>query len=245
MAAPGIGDRLEGFHAVQAAIASGRVVTLTVERHRTGSPSIDGLIDQAGAAGVQVRVVDQLPSTVTAAPQGVAATARPIVPVGLKELVAGAATPVLLVLDHLEDPRNVGAVVRSAVAAGAGGLVIAAKRSAPLGPSAFKAAAGALERLPVAVINSIADGVRQLKALGLWTVALDGSGSQSLFDVRVLADPVALIVGAEGRGVSRLVLERADVVARIPMVGGVESLNASVAASLALFEIGRARGELE
>lgn len=244
-AVPGIGDRLEGFHAVAAALAAGRVTELKIEEGRKDSAEARGLSADAAGASVPVEYVDDVrPLATTSAPQGVVARARPIQTVSLTELVESAPAPVLVVLDHAEDPRNVGAIARSALAAGAGGLVVSSRRSAPLGPTAFKAAVGAFEKLAVAVVPSIADAVRQLRDLGLWVIALDGTGPDSFFDLKVLDDPIAVVIGAEGKGVSRLVAERADVVARIPMAPGVESLNASVAAALAVFEIGRARGSL-
>jgi len=241
----GIGDRLEGIHTVAAALDAGRLSALTVEQSRLDSTDIAELVAKARATGIDVAVVEDVRSLAsTSAPQGVVARAHPLETLTLKGLVAKAAQPVVIVLDHAEDPRNVGAIARSAVAAGVGGLVVSSRRSAPLGATAFKAAVGAFELLPVAVVPSIADAVKQLRDLGLWTVALDGSGDDSFYDLKILDDPIALIVGAEGRGVSRLVAERADVVARLPMAPGVESLNASVAAALALFEIARARGTL-
>lgn len=242
---PGIGDRLEGIHAVAAAIKAGRLTSLTVERSRSESPELAAIIESAEALQVHPEFVEdvrQLASTT--APQGVVARARPIETLALRELVDTVAEPVLVLLDHAEDPRNVGAIARSAVAAGAGGMVVSSRRSAPLGATAFKAAVGAFERLPVAVVPSIADAVRQLRDLGLWIVSLDGAGTESFYDLRILDDPIGVVIGAEGKGVSRLVAERSDVVARLPMANDMESLNASVAAALALFEIGRARGAL-
>ncbi|MDH3463984.1 MAG: RNA methyltransferase, partial [Acidimicrobiia bacterium] len=147
----------------------------------------------------------------------------------------------LVVLDHLEDPQNVGAIARSAAAAGATGLVISGRRSAPLGASTFKAAAGALERLPVAVVGSIADALQRLKDRGVWAVGLQAGSSESLFGLQLLTEPVAVVIGAEGRGLAPLVAKRCDALASIPMAAGIESLNASVSAALAVFEIMRVR----
>lgn len=239
----GIGDRLEGMHAVAAALRAGRLTSLTVERSRAESAEVAQLIATAERSGVPVQLVDDVTQlATTTAPQGVVARARPMPTVSLRELVNPAAQPVLILLDHAEDPRNVGAIARSAVAAGAGGMVVSSRRSAPLGPTAFKAAAGAFEQLPIAVVTSIADAVRDLRRGGMWAVALDGAGDESFFGLEILAEPIAVVIGAEGRGVSRLVAERADVVARLPMAGDVDSLNAAVAAALALYEIARARG---
>jgi 23S rRNA (guanosine2251-2'-O)-methyltransferase len=143
-------------------------------------------------------------------------------------------------VDHIEDPHNVGAIVRSAVAAGAPRVVVAERRSAPIGAAAFKAAAGALEQCRIASVSSIAEAVQRCKRLDVWTVGLDAEGDRSLFGLDLLAAPVALVVGAE-TGLHRLVRDRVDLVASIPMAGEVESLNASVAAALALFEVQRQR----
>lgn len=243
---PGIGDSLEGIHTVAAALEAGRVISLTVERRRGDSADIARLVEASTSRGIPVDYVDDVRVlAATSAPQGVVAKARPLPTSSLRDVVGASTKPALIALDHVEDPRNVGAIARSAVAAGMDGLVVASRRAAPLGATAFKAAVGAFEKLAIVVVPSIADAVRSLKNLDVWTVALDGSGDQSLHGLRILEDPVALIVGAEGRGVSRLAAERSDVIARLPMAPGIESLNASVAASLAMFEVGRARGTLK
>ena len=155
---PGIGDRLEGIHAVTAALRAGRVVSMTVERGPAKSGEMRQLIALAEEVGAAVKLVaDVSPLAATSAPQGVVATARPLPTVSLVDLVERAARPALIVLDHAEDPRNVGAIARSARAAGFDGMVVAERRAAPLGATAFKAAVGAFESLPVAVVNSIAD----------------------------------------------------------------------------------------
>ena len=243
MASAGIGAEVEGFHAVAAATSAGRVRELLVERRRLDDDRYSELVSAVSAAGGTVTEVDDVRiEATTAAPQGVLARCKPIPPTPLQAAIEATTPTALVVLDHIEDPRNVGAIARSAVAAGIGALVISQDRSAPLGATTFKAAAGALETLPVAVVRSVADAVRSLEKADVWTVGLDGSGTHSLFGLELLASPVALVVGAEGRGLSRLVRDRVSVVARLPMVGAVESLNASVAASLAMFEVARMRG---
>jgi 23S rRNA (guanosine2251-2'-O)-methyltransferase len=241
MAPPGIGDRVEGVHAARAALDAGRVKRLTVERGRV--ETLATLIDEAERRGVVVDLVDDVrPAAVTVAPQGVVADCRPIVPVDLGAAVGATDPPALIVLDHVEDPRNVGAVARTAVAAGIRAIVVPRHRAAPLGATAFKAAAGAFEALSIAEISSVAGAISDLKSRGVWVVALDAEGERSLFGLGLLAEPIALVLGAEGRGVSRLVRERSDVVASIPLIGPVESLNASVAAALAMYEVARVRG---
>ncbi len=243
MAPSGVAAEVEGLHAVAAAVAAGRVERLFVEAAR--AEALRSLMAQAAAAGAEVRVVADLgPLAVTTAPQGVVAHCRPLATRGLAEIVAAASPAALVVLDHLEDPRNVGAVARSALAAGMSGLILARRRAAPLGATAAKAAAGALERLPVALVSSVAQALADLGRLGVWTVGLDAEADGSLFGLGLLAEPVAIVVGAEGRGLGSLVAERVDVRASIPLQPGVESLNAAVAASLACYEVARVRSAL-
>ncbi len=241
MAPAGIGNRVEGLHAVAAAVAAGRVTRLDVARSRLRRPEVGEVVAAARAAGAEIREVEDVAGE-TDAPQGLVAHARPLPQVSLDEALARTMPPALLVLDHLEDPRNVGAIARSAAAAGLGGIVVPTRRAAPLGATAFKAAAGALERLAVVTVSSIADAVADLKRRQVWTVGLDSGAATPLFGLGLLAEPVAVVVGAEGGGLGRLVAERCDVLASIPLAAGVESLNASVAAALAAFEVARARG---
>jgi len=243
MARAGIGTDLEGFHAISAAVAAGRVTVLYVEQGRLGRPEIAAVVDDARASGARIEVVDDVRDrAVTGAPQGLVAIARPLPTVSIKDLVAAVDVPALLVLDHVEDPRNIGAAARSALASGMSGLVVAHNRAAPLGATAFKAAVGALETLPIAVVSSIPDALKRLGQLGVWCVGLDGDAEQSLLGLDLLALPVGVCVGAEGRGLSQLAAQRCDVVARIPMVGETESLNASIASALACYEVARVRG---
>ena len=223
-----------------AAISSGRVATLYVEATRAGA--LSELLDAAASSGAAIERVDDLGEMAsTTAPQGVVARCRPLPVVGLDEAVQAVAPPALLVLDHLEDGRNVGAAARAARAAGLGALVISSRRAAPLGATVFKTAAGALEDLPVALVSSVAGAVADLKRLGVWTVGLEAAAEQSLFGLDLLAEPVAIVVGAEGQGLARLVRERVDVLVSIPLADGVDSLNAAIAASLAAYEVARVR----
>lgn len=245
MAAAGIGGRVEGVHAVKAALSSGRVTTLYVER---GRRDLEVFVEDARRTGVRLRLVDKIGDRAeTDSPQGLLAEARPIPFRSAEQLFSrrgGLVPPALLVLDHIQDPRNVGAMARSALAAGMTGMIVPRRRSAPLSALAFKAAAGSLERLPVASVASTAHLARQAARAGVWTVGLDPSAEGRLFGLHLLAEPVAIFVGAEGTGLGRLVGERLDVLASIPMAAGAASLNASVAAALACFELARVRGAL-
>ena len=156
------------------------------------------------------------------------------------EDLLGKPRALLLVLDGVTDPQNLGALVRSAHALGAQGVVLPKDRAAGIGPTAFKAAAGALEHCPVARVTNLSRALEQLKQAGIWTVALAGDGEKDLreIDLRV---PVALVLGSEGSGVRPLVRKTCDHVARIPMAGRIGSLNVSAAGAIALYEAARQR----
>jgi 23S rRNA (guanosine2251-2'-O)-methyltransferase len=190
----------------------------------------------------QVRVVPDVRSMAeTDAPQGVVAECAPISPIDLDDLSGPGAA--IVVLDHIEDPHNVGAIARSALASDMTGLVVSSIRAAPLSAAAFKAAAGALERLPVAMVGSVPEALNRLKSRDIWIVGLDPDSADSLFGLPLLTEPVAVVVGAEGKGLSTLVEKRCDMLASIPMAPGTESLNASVSAALACFEVMRVRSQ--
>jgi 23S rRNA (guanosine2251-2'-O)-methyltransferase len=243
MASAGIGDNLEGFHAVRAALDAGRVTSIRVEGHRVRRYEYASLLAEAAAAGIPIKRVDDVSQmAVTGAPQGIIARARPIPFVSLEKVAKASRPPAVLVLDHLEDPRNIGAIARSMVAAGWRGLVLPERRSAPLGPTAFKAAVGAFEHLLICEVKSTADGLRRLRDMGLWLVGLDGAGERPLFRLDLLREPVALVIGAEGKGMTQLAKDLVDLSVYIPISPNIESLNASVAASLALYEVSRMRG---
>lgn len=238
MAPAGYGDRVEGVHAVAAAAEAGRVQRLWLERSRAERPEIASILEFVPRS--QVTLVDDVRDRAeTSAPQGVVAECRAIASLELKALRVAADS--LIVLDHVEDPQNLGAVARSVAAAGLGGMVVPSRRSAPFSAAAFKAAAGALERLPVAMVGSVPDALLRLKDLDTWVVGLAAGAGQSLFGLELLTEPVALVVGAEGAGLSRLSAERCDVLASIPMAAESESLNASVSAALAAYEVVRVR----
>jgi 23S rRNA (guanosine2251-2'-O)-methyltransferase len=205
------------------------------------------ILDLARAAGVPVRRVprgDIDARAVTEAPQGVLATAAALPTARLDDLTRPApegGPPMVVVLDGVTDPHNVGAVMRSALSAGATGLVMGRHRNAGLGPAAVKAAAGAAEHLPVAIVAGIPAALTALSQAGLWTVALDAEAPASLWELQVASEPVALVFGDEGRGLSRLTRQRCELVVRIPIQGPLASLNVSAAAALACFEVARRR----
>lgn len=242
MGRAGYGLRVEGLHATAAAAGAQRVEVLYVDRRRLDHPEVAAVAERVEIDGGEVRRVDDVRSRAeTTAPQGLVAECRPLLAEPLERTAATSQPAALLVLDRIVDPHNLGAIVRSGVAAGITGYVLSDRRAAPLGATAFKAAAGALERATVSIVGSVAESLSQLSRIGLWTVGLDAGGDKSLFGLGLLTEPVAIVVGAEGKGLSRLVGDRLDVVASIPMRSQTESLNASVAAALAAFEVRRVR----
>ncbi|WP_433512913.1 23S rRNA (guanosine(2251)-2'-O)-methyltransferase RlmB [Nonomuraea sp. CA-143628] len=164
-------------------------------------------------------------------------------PSELVELAQDAAeVPLVVALDGVTDPRNLGAIARSATAFGAHGLLIPSRRSAGVTGGAWKTSAGTLANLRVARASNLTAALREYRDAGLFVIGLDGEGTADIGDVDLLNEPLVVVVGSEGKGLSRLVREQCDVVARIPMRAAAESLNAGVAAGVALYEVARHRG---
>jgi 23S rRNA (guanosine2251-2'-O)-methyltransferase len=177
--------------------------------------------------------------------QGLALRIRPYDYAHPGDLTARAAAedepPLIVALDGITDPRNLGAIARSAAAFGGHGVVVPARRSASVTAGAWKASAGALARVPVAQAPNLARALAAYAEAGLFVVGLDAAGGTSVGDLDVADGPLVLVVGSEGRGLSRLVAERCDLLARIPMSADSESLNAGVAAGIALYEVAARR----
>jgi 23S rRNA (guanosine2251-2'-O)-methyltransferase len=187
------------------------------------------------------------------APQGVLARAEEIPEADLAALIGadrsgrgrGAARPFLVAVDGVTDPGNLGAIIRSCDAAGVTGVLLPRHRAVHVTPTVAKASAGAVEYVPMALVPGLPAALRQLSERGIWVVGLDDGADRDLFDVGPLAtEPVCVVLGAEGAGLSRLVRERCDSIVAIPMAGRVSSLNVSAAAAVALFEVARARRQL-
>lgn len=172
--------------------------------------------------------------------QGIAAELREREYAELEDLIDAPAPQFLLVLDGVTDPQNLGALVRSAHALGAQGVIIPRDRAAGITPAAEKASAGALEHCAVAQVTNVARAIEQLKEANIWTVALAADGEQELSAID-LTSPIAIVLGSEGKGVRPLVQKTCDHVARIPMAGKVSSLNVSAAGAIALYEVARQR----
>ena len=175
--------------------------------------------------------------------QGVIARAAPLDEADFDRL-ADDDRAFLLVLDGITDPGNLGAILRTAECAGVSGVVLGRHRSVHVTPTVTKAAAGAVEHVPMALVAGIPSAVAELERRGVVTVGLDGGGSRSIFDLgQAPTGPIALVMGAEGSGLSRLVRERVEVLASIPLAGELNSLNVATATAVACFEVVRARQE--
>ena len=237
-------DHLTGIHAVREALQSGRALErILVARGRKGD-RIEEIVRLARERGIPVRFEDRAQLDRLAGReehQGVVALAAAKRAAALEEIIATAGTKSLLVLlDGIEDPRNLGAIARSALAAGAAGVVIAERRAAGLTDAASRASAGALEHLPVARVVNLARAMEELKEAGWWLVGLDEHAEKSHTE-QDLTGKIAFVLGGEGKGLHDLIKKRCDFLVSIPTTGPVRSLNVSVAAGIVLFEAVRQR----
>lgn len=232
-----------GINPVLEALRAGRVTTLRIG-HRGGA-RMQELLTLASERGVRVQrvegdVLDRLAKR--GVHQGVVADAQEAsADYSVEDLVRGArGQPLIVVLDGVEDPHNLGAILRTADGAGVDGVVVQNRRAAALGGAAAKASAGAVSHVRIAQVVNIARAIDELKELGVWSVGLAGD-TDTAYDAIDFTVPTAVVVGAEGSGLRRLVREKCDFMARIPMRGHVSSLNVSVATGVVLFEAVRQR----
>jgi 23S rRNA (guanosine2251-2'-O)-methyltransferase len=234
--------RIYGINPVLEALRAKRVTAVRVSPR--SDDRLAAIVRMAEAQGIPVRRAkgDELDRFARGGThQGVVADVQEEASLSVEDLVAGASGPALIVvLDQIEDPHNVGAIVRTADAAGCDGVVRQSRHAARLDGAAAKASAGAVAHVKIAEVVNIARALEQLKQVGVWTVGLAGDAPKSYVDVD-LTLPTALVLGAEATGLRRLVRERCDWLAAIPMAGHVGSLNVSVAAGIALFEALRQR----
>ena len=211
------------------------------------SPQLDRIEELAARMRVPVETVPRANLDTrarTESPQGVLALARPVEPVPLEDLARpgrGGVEPFLLVAAGITDPRNLGALLRSAECAGVTGVVLPRHRSARLSPTVAKTAAGAIEHLPFAAVGGVPAALGVLRDLGVWSIGLAGEADDSLYDLPLGDGPVALVVGSEEKGLAPLVRRRCDALVRIPQHGTVPSLNVGVAGAVACFEVARQR----
>jgi 23S rRNA (guanosine2251-2'-O)-methyltransferase len=236
-------NRICGVHAVYEALASDR---LPIERihiaREVRSPKLKEILDLARDRGVPIRkeeraVLDRLAEG--GLHQGIIAISGAVSYSDFDTLFK-ADKPLVVVLDGVEDPHNLGAVVRTAEACGASGIVVPERHSAPLTATVIRASAGASAYLPIVRVKNLVGAIEEMKRRGLWVVGVDPAGTQEWtgFDYK---GPIAVVLGGEHRGLRRLVREHCDALVRIPMLGKVASLNISVAAGVALYEVVRQR----
>jgi 23S rRNA (guanosine2251-2'-O)-methyltransferase len=233
-----------GFHAVEEALAAGRALDRVVIARGRHGERVEAVARLARSLGVPVRFEDreQLDRlTGTRDHQGVAALSAAKITAEFEDLLATRSESGLLVfLDGVEDPHNLGAIVRSALAAGAGGVVIPERRAAGLTDTVERASAGALAHLPVARVKNLVRAMEQAKEAGYWLVGLDEHAEKSYTDVD-LEGSVGIVLGREGEGLHELTRRRCDFLVSLPTTGPVRSLNVSVAAGIMLFEAVRQR----
>jgi 23S rRNA (guanosine2251-2'-O)-methyltransferase len=242
-------NTIEGRNPVLEALRSGRpiekiMMLKNIDRHS----GIAEILYLAQSRGIPVENVDR-PAidslAVTSANQGVIAIAAPKDYVGLEELLeipaAKGEVPLFIILDGLEDPHNLGAILRTADASGAHGVIIREKRAVGLTAAVDKAAAGALEYVAVARVTNITQTIEYMKKKNIWVIGIDQDGDTNY--TRIDYKPAtAIVIGGEGKGMSDLVKKNCDFLGFIPMKGKISSLNASVAAGVVLFEVVRQRG---
>ncbi|MBC6459245.1 23S rRNA (guanosine(2251)-2'-O)-methyltransferase RlmB [Actinomadura sp. HBU206391] len=173
--------------------------------------------------------------------QGIALQVRPYRYAHPDDLLRGATTPLIVAVDGITDPRNLGAIIRSAAAFGANGVLVPERRAAGVTAGAWKASAGTLASVPVARATNLARTLKAYRQAGCFVAGLDARGGVAIGDLEVAADPFVLVVGSEGKGLGRLVADTCDMLVTIPMSGKAESLNAGVAAGIALYEVSRRR----
>ncbi|MEJ7585029.1 MAG: 23S rRNA (guanosine(2251)-2'-O)-methyltransferase RlmB [Acidimicrobiales bacterium] len=240
---------MEGRQAVRELLLAGRrkVHEILLASDLDPAEILDDIRELAADDRVPVKAVSRARlegQARTDAPQGVLARAATLPESELDDLVrtrAGQPAPFLLALDGVTDPGNVGAVLRSAEAAGVTGVLLPRHRSVHITPTVAKSAAGAIEHLPMALVGGLPSALARLREADVWVVGLDGSSERSLWDINVGVGSIALVLGAEGAGLGRLTRQRCDEVLAVPLGGQLGALNVAAAGTLACFEVARRR----
>lgn len=246
-AGEGSGERVEGRNPVLEALRGPREVKrIYVGKGAGKSPSIEEIFALAGNAGIPVEEIDRRrleDMSRTASPQGVIADVEPYTYLSLGELLESvdpATSPMVLLLDGVEDPRNMGSLIRTADAAGVSAVVIGKHRAAAVTPVVASASAGAVEHVRLARVPNIPEALRRLKDKGLWVFGAEEGASTPYYEAD-LGLPLAIVLGGEGKGLSRLAAELCDFLVSIPMHGRVSSMNVSAAGAVLMFEAARRR----
>lgn len=236
-------DILMGRNAVREALKANRSINRLLMANTAHGGSMGEIISLAKERKIILQMVttDRLDTICQGARhQGIIAYATPVDYAELDDILNLAKTrnedPFIIILDELEDPHNLGAILRTADAVGAHGIVIPKHRSCPLSATVAKTSAGALEYVPVARVNNINNALEELKANGLWIAGADMDGQEEYYKAN-MSGPIALVIGNEGSGISRLTKQNCDFLVKIPMRGQVNSLNASNAAAILAYEV--------
>lgn len=249
------GEQVEGRQAVRELLIAQRRRTheVWIASDLRDGDAVDDIVALATANRVPISWVARKRLEAEArseAPQGVLAKAAPLPEAELATFLrrrpaAGARrAPFLVAVDGVTDPGNLGAIIRSCDGAGADAVIVPRHRAVHVTPTVAKAAAGAVEHVPIALVSGLPTALQQMRDAGIWVVGLDDAADRSLFEVGDLAlEGVCMVLGAEGAGLSRLVRERCDLIVSIPMLGRLSSLNVSAAAALATYEIARLRAD--
>jgi len=243
------GEQVEGRQAVRELLIAGkrRVREVWVATDLDDNEIVGDIVDIARSMRVPVQEVNRKRLEQAArseAPQGIIAFAAPLPEVELADMLKRkpGQPPFLVAVDGVTDPGNLGALLRSCEGAGVQGVVLPRHRAVHVTPTTAKAAAGAVEHMPMAVVGGLPAALARMKEAGIWVVGLDDGADRDLFELGDLAsEGVCLVLGAEGAGLSRLVRERCDLIVSIPMRGRLSSLNVSAAAALATYEVARHR----
>jgi 23S rRNA (guanosine2251-2'-O)-methyltransferase len=239
------GDQVEGRHAVLELLRAKRrnVKKIFIAENQDASDVLDAIELEAQRQRIPVSIISMSRldrEAKTEGHQGVMALAQPLNTVMLEDLLR-VPKPFLLVCDGVTDPRNLGAMLRSAEGAGVTGVIVPRHRSARISPSVTKTAAGAIEYLNFCDVGGVPAAIDQLNRAGVLTVGLAGESTDSLYELDLGTGPVAVVVGGEEKGLSSLTRKRCATVVSIPQIGRISSLNAGVAVSIAAFEIARQR----
>jgi len=241
------GEFIAGKHPVLEALRAGRPLNKIWIADHVRRGAVASILEEARARGVVVQTTDRrkLDQMVPgAAHQGIVAQAAAMAYASVEDLLDRAAErgedPLLVLLDEVEDPHNLGSVLRTAECTGAHGVIVPKRRSAGLTPAVAKASAGAVEYVPVARVANLAQTIEKLKEAGIWVAGAAGDAETSVYSAN-LKGPLAIVIGNEGRGLSRIVRESCDFLISLPMFGRINSLNASVAAGVILYEAVRQR----
>jgi len=240
-------EQIEGRNPVLEALRAGHpLIKIYILKTETSGP-IRTIIDTASHKGIPVNSVDSQAldrMAVTRNHQGVIAVVAEWRYATLDNILQNSSAkneqPFIVILDGVEDPQNLGSIIRTAEAAGVHGIIIPERRAVGLTAAVSRASAGAVEYLPVARVTNLTKTIRELKKAGLWFTGVEMDGKIEL-DQADLSGPISLVLGGEGRGISRLVAEECDQIVRLPMWGRVNSLNVSVASGIAFYEVRRKR----